>query len=84
MAPGGTISNYTTTDVETPLGTAFYLYYDATAETEELSLTLSEADYILAVDNAILIVQGINLPIDDVKEPSIQEIIDYIVQNITA
>ena len=82
MAQGGTISNYTTADVETPLGTAFYLYYDATIETEDVSLTMSEADYILAVDNAIILVQGINLPVDDVKEPSIQEMIDYIVQNI--
>ncbi len=82
-ASDATISNYTTADVETPLGTAFYLYYDATAETEGISLTLSEADYICADDNAMIIVQGINLPLDDVKDPSIQEIIDYIVQNIT-
>ncbi len=83
MASGATISNYTTADVETPLGTAFYLYYDATAETEGFSLTLSEADYIFAVDNAMIIVQGINLPLDDVKDPSIQEIINYTAQNIT-
>ena len=83
MAEDGIISNYTTDDVETPLGTAFYLYYDVTVETEDVSLTMSEADYVLAVDNAMILVQGINLPVDDVKKPSIQEIIDYIVQNIT-
>lgn len=82
MAENGTISNYTTADIETPLGTAFYLYYDATVKTEDVSLTMSEADYILAVDNATILVQGINLPVDDIKDPSIQEIIDYIVQNI--
>ena len=82
MAEDGIISNYTTADVETPLGTAFYLYYDATAETEDISLDMSEADYILAVDDVLIVIQGINLPVDDVKEPSIQEIIDYIVQNI--
>ena len=43
---------------------------------------MSEADYILAVDDVLIVIQGINLPVDDVKEPSIQEIIDYIVQNI--
>ena len=74
--------NHTTTDIETPLSTAFYLYYDATAETEDISLDMSEADYILAVDDVLIVIQGINLPVDDVKEPSIQEIIDYIVQNI--
>ena len=74
--------NHTTTDIETPLSTAFYLYYDATAETEDISLDMNEADYILAVNDVLIVIQGINLPVDDVKEPSIQEIIDYIVQNI--
>ena len=82
IAQDATVSNYTTKDVEIPLGTAFYLYYDITAETEELSLPMSEADYILAIDDVLIVIQGINLPVDDVKEPSIQEIIDYIVQNI--
>ncbi len=78
-----TISNYTTADVETPLGTAFYLYCDAIAETENISFTLSEADYIFAIDNVTITVQGFNTSLDDVKEPSIQEVIDYIAQNIT-
>lgn len=79
---GATVSNYRTADVETPLGTAFYLYYEVTVTTEGVSMTMIESDYIVCVDNYMIVIQGIDVPLEGVQAPTTVEIADYIVQSL--
>ncbi len=77
-----TISNFKTSDVETQLGTAFCLYYEANATVQEQPLNIIEYDYFIFVDDSFILINGIDIPAEGVTNPSTLEAVDYIVQSI--
>lgn len=79
-----TISNYKISDVDTQIGTAFCLYYEASATVQGAPLTLAERDYFIFVGDQLVLIQGIDIPAEGITGPTIMEAANYIAQSIIA
>ena len=76
------VKNYKTADVEMQLGTAFHLYYEVEGTLNGTSVHVIESDYILCVDDSLIILQALIVPEEVIENPTVTEAHDYAIQSL--